>query len=217
MEEDKLLNHLRSEIEGSLTPVRPVLSPGRRVALFLPLWAVLGAVSILAFGLREDYAQLGGLATFGLAAIQLAVACVLLLIGLRNTIPGMMTSSPFSWAAAVLSLVLFLAICAVIYSISPVAPPPGMVLGKGLACLSLISLMGLAPLGFGLLLASRGLSFRVGSLGIAFGLGSGLGMEAAWRLHCAYSDWGHILLAHGGGLLVLLVLALAGFWYLRGR
>jgi hypothetical protein len=214
LEEDKLLNKLKSEIEGDLTPVRPVLSPGIRSALFFPIWAALGAFSILVFGLREDYAQLGGWGTFGLAGAQLFVAGVLVLVGMRNSIPGMMTSSGLSWVAAALSLVLFLLTSGLVYSISPVAPPPGMFVGKALACLSFISLMGVAPLVLGLLLISRGLPLRVGVLGIVIGLGSGLGTEAAWRLHCAYSDWGHILVAHGGGLMVVLALGLAGVWYL---
>jgi len=62
---------------------------------------------------------------------------------------------------------------------------------------------------FGFVLVRAGLPFRARTTGLLLGLGNGLAVEAVWRLHCPFSSWGHILLFHGGAVVVLMAAGMA--------
>jgi len=74
----------------------------------------------------------------------------------------------------------------------------------------------LLPLAVFLTFSTRGMLRRTVTAGFLRGLGSGLCGEAAWRMHCAYTSWDHILYAHTGAILLTVVLGTAlGFWWQR--
>ena len=208
MAEQDLLTRLKSEIGPDLTPVRPLGAPGSRALWMLETWIVLGG-GILVFGPRPDIGALGAWRSVGFSLVEVAVCFVLVVIGLRSSIPAMAgsRSSALVWMAGALAVHVLVAWGTL--ERSAMAPQPGDEWRTGLACGVGIAVLSLAPLGLGTVLLRRGLLTRPF---LAFGLTGftcGLAAEAAWRLHCEYSAWGHVLPFHLGALVFPLLVAFA--------
>jgi hypothetical protein len=209
MDDNDLLTRVRREIEADLGPVTPLRAPGLR-ALWLPAtWLVLATLVLSTFGLRGDVGALGAWGSAGFSLIEVTCGLLLFLVALRLSIPAMagsLSTIPI-WMAGAL-LVHFLVSWATLGR-SALAPPPGHQWSAGLACLSAITLLSLAPLAVGTILLRRGLLTQALPAFLLTGLASGLAAEAVWRLHCAYSTWGHVLPFHSAALILPLLVATA--------
>jgi hypothetical protein len=183
----------------------------------LALWVFLSSFVLIAFGIRSDYEQLGWEATWGLALVQVLIAYVLTSTGLRLTIPGSNLSLTPLLLLMVLALGVQLGTFIVTGALSPVAAEMGQGTRLAFVCFFMTGCLALLPLGVVSALSVKGLPQRAVVIGLLCGLGGALSAEAAWRLHCPYSNWEHLLSAHFGGVLAISFLGagLGYFWLSR--
>jgi hypothetical protein len=179
-------------------------------ALFLLPYTVLAlALLLLVIGLRSDAQDLGGEILWGLAALQLLVAYLILLFALRQAVPANAVS-PMVWLSLLfLVIVMQTGVAFWTYRYSPLDVPPDRVYLYGLACFSMMFFFGVVPLAITIWLLIRGLPLRPCIAGLLAGFGSGLVAEAVYRTHCSYSHLSHVLPWHGGAVLAL---GLVGFY-----
>ena len=214
MTEDRLYQQIREKIEDDFAPVKPLKEPWKRAFWIFPL-ALLLAVAILAvFHLRTDASNFTPLALYGFILLQVAVCYLLLSAVLRTGVPGSFLSLSSLALLGITAAAVFLAASRVHYSVSPNLPPGGREISMGAACIAIVGIMGAASLIGGFFLARYGLPLRSGATGLLLGLGSGLAVEAVWRLHCPFTSWSHVLVFHGGAVLIL-AFAGAVFGYRR--
>jgi hypothetical protein len=205
---DETFQRIRSEIAHDMRPVRR-LSSGWLRALFVLPYALLALVLLLLVtGLRSDSQDLGLEVLWGLGFLQLLSAYLIFSVALRQAVPGDAVNPKFWLASPALALLVPMVVAIWTYMESPLEIPAERVLGYGLACFSLTSLLGVLPLVIGLWLLSRGLPLRPRVAGLLTGLGGGLLAEAVYRMHCPYSHLSHVLPWHGGAVLLL---GLVGF------
>jgi hypothetical protein len=197
---------LRAAVERDLRAVRPLRMPWQRALALLPLAALLLAGIPWGFGLREDAGTLGGLLLWGLSALQLAVGLALIGTALRETVPARSLSWPAVLFAVGGGLGLMVAVTMVTNAVSPTHVPRRLDTFYWRVCFDTSVLLGLPVVAVAGALASRGLPLRPAVAGALFGLGSGLLVEAGWRLYCEVSDPVHVLLAHGASVVALTVL-----------
>ncbi|HUV12197.1 MAG TPA: NrsF family protein [Acidobacteriota bacterium] len=214
--DDLLLERLKQEIASDLKPEEP-LAPAWKRALFLfPVWGTLLALSVGGFGIRNDYEILGPWAAWVLALIQLAVAYLLAIAGLRLVIPGALLAAGSVRLAAILAIASHLGIAAITFQRSPVPVAADRIWELWAICFLITLMMSLLPLAAAAVFASKGLPFSPISLGALCGLGAGLAGEAAWRMHCHYTAWEHILAAHTSAVVAAAIVgALAGYLWRR--
>lgn len=207
MEEHDLLTQLKSEIEPDLAPVRPLGAPSSRALWLLATWVVLMGGILAVFGPRQDIGVLGIWRSVGFSMIEVAFCFMLVIVSLRFSIPALAgsLSTALLWVAGAL-LVHFLISWATLGR-SAVSPASGHEWRAGLACLSAITALSLAPLALAAFLMLRGLLMRPILAFVLAGLASGVGAEAAWRLHCTYSNWDHVLTFHSGALVLVPLVA----------
>jgi len=214
--DELLLERLRQEIASDLKPEKPLASAWRRALFLFPVWGALLVLSVGGFGIRNDYEILGPWAAWVLALIQFAVAYLLAIAGLRLAIPGALFAAGSIRLAAILAIVFHLGIAAITLQRSPVAVAANRVWELWAICFLITLMMSLVPLAVAVIFASKGLPFNPISVGALCGLGSGLAGEAAWRMHCHYTAWEHILAAHTSAVLAAAIVgALAGYLWQR--
>lgn len=209
-------DEIKRLVEEDIKPVRPIIEPWKAALSVVALWCPVVALVLAFLGLRSDHTQLGTVGTWGFAFIQLLVAYLIATVGIRLTIPA--SNLPM----IVLSLAVFsgavthLAISGITFHLSPRGLEPAQFGKVSLVCFLVTFLLGLLPSILLLIFASRGLPIRPLVTGLLCGLGSGLSAEAAWRLHCPYSSPDHVLLAHTGAVIsVMLLGSVAGFFWQR--
>ena len=181
------------------------------LALFVPV-AILALTSV--FSWRPDRDVLGPPMLWGLSALELAAAFVLLVAVLRETIPGRASSlALLGWAAAG-GGALHVAVTLATFARSPVEPASGQARTVGLYCYAFEVMLAIPCVLFAFWLARRGLTSRPWRLGLLGGVGAGLAADAVWRLLCPYSNPGHAFSSHSLGITSVAVagLALAAVW-----
>ena len=214
--DDPLFERLKQEISSDLKPEQP-LAPAWKRALFLfPVWGALLALAVGGFGIRADYETVGPWVAWAFALVQVSVAYLLAIAALRLAIPGALLSTNILRLAAVLAVLIHLSVAAFTFQRSPVAVSPDRTWELWAICFLVTLLMSLLPLATGALFASKGLPFNPILVGALCGLAAGLAGEAAWRMHCHYTAWEHILAAHTSAVLVATIVgAVAGFLWQR--
>lgn len=207
--DDRLLERLREGIADELRPVRPLGPFRRRILPIAGLWLLLAVAVLSVFGLRVDHQQLGVLGTWMFPAIQgLAILGVAVYL-YHSAIPGSLPPQgvfPGVVAAALLTHLFAVAGTQHLHLNTP--PDP---LHAALVCFFFVLLLGLPLLAGFIWLVHSGLFSRPARIGLLAGLSGGLGAETAWRLHCPYTSWEHIISSHTLGALVI---AAAGLAYL---
>jgi hypothetical protein len=158
--------------------------------------------------LRRDSEVLGPWMLWGLPLIQLLAAYITVAMALRLSLPGSEVSTSSLAGVALLGVAVHLAISGIVFHLSPIQVEAGRQMHLAIVCFLFTLGLGLIPLIFVRILSLKGLVSRPAILGLACGLGCGLTGEAAWRMHCPYSSWDHVLIAHSGAVLAT---ALLGF------
>jgi len=202
---------LLARVESDLAPVRPLAAPSRRVALWLPLGLTLFLAVPLYIGLRADALALGPLVTWGASAAQMALGVGLLWAGAREGRPGRRLPLRFASAGLVVGGLTVLGLTAITFAISPTVAGPALgFIRAATFCLGGSLAVG-APLLFlaGWLLG-RALPGQPWLAGALFGAGAGLTADASWRLVCPISDPWHVLVGHGGAVVVLAAVGSVG-------
>jgi hypothetical protein len=206
MDVDMIPDALREVVRRDLRPVRPFASPWRR-ALPLAVLATGTAVAILrVYGVRADIARLG-LVGWGPSAYEALLGFMLLALAFRESIPDISidNSTLVLWIAV--GTASLLVITAVTMHFSPTGPPGEKAGRFAIYCIERVALFGAPLILTAAALSARSPVFRPMSAGAFCGLGSGLFIDAVWRLSCSISEPSHVLLSHTGGVAALALLA----------
>jgi len=196
-------------LERDHRPVRPMLPVTRRV-LAVVLWTLaLLAVVLPLFGLRGDARALGLALSFGAAALECAAGVALAALALREAVPGGGVAFAGRLAAllgglstqALVAMACWLRTGRPASSFSPVAA----------TCLPLEGALGIPALAITLILVGRAYAVRPRWAGVLGGAGAGLVTDGVWHLICPHADLAHVLVLHGGAVLLL-----AGAGWLAG-
>lgn len=207
MDDDELLKRIRSAIDRDLAPVRPLRAPWIRALLPVAASAAGVALVVGVAGMRDDAGIIGSGLLLGVTVAQVASCAALFVVCFRWAVPGMSGSR---WTALVLAagaLVMQVLATAAVARRSAIAPSDAV--RAGLACFSAIAVVAVAPLATGAALLSRGLVTAWRAAYALLGFASGVAAEAAWRLHCPYSTWDHVLLSHWAPVAFIACAALA--------
>lgn len=216
MSEDRLFEKIRNEVASDLEPVQPLGPPWKRAAILLPLWLLLVGIVLAVFGLRRDYHALGPWALWDLTLLQALAAYTAVALGVRLTVPGSLIPGSFLALIAVAASSIHWVVSGIMFHLSPTRVEPGREWTLALICFVVELCLGLVPLSVILSLARQGLPLRPIALGLVAGFGSGLAAEAAWRIHCPYNAWNHILISHSGAVLATALLGgLVGYLWNR--
>jgi hypothetical protein len=214
--EDRLFEKIRNEIASDLAPVRPLGPPWKRASILLLLWLLLIAVVLAVFGFRRDYHVLGPWVVWNLTLVQTLAAYAAVVFAVRLTMPGSLIPGSYLAVIAAAASVIHWTISGILFHLSPTRVEPGREWRLALICFASELCLGLIPLAVILALSRKGLPLRPITLGLLAGLGSGLTAEAAWRMHCAYNSWNHILLSHSFAILATALLGgMLGFSWKR--
>ncbi len=207
IEEDALYKKIEEQVLRDMKPVRALAPIWKRVSPLLLIWVILTVLVLAAFGLRRDSEVLGLWMLYGLPLLQLLAAYVIVAFALRLSLPGSEVSISVLVWIALLGVVVHLAISGIVFHLSPIHVETGRDMHFAIVCFLFTLGLGLIPLIFVHFLSTRGLVSRPAMLGLVCGLGCGLTGEAAWRMHCPYSSWDHVLVAHSGAVLMTVLLA----------
>jgi hypothetical protein len=203
---------LRAEVARTLTPVRPLASPERRMLPFLVLGALWLALVPIAYGIRWNADALGLSGLWLLSVLQLAIAGLMVRHALAHSIPGRLTAPGrvALWAAT--GVMVMLTVTGLTFAASPTYVPPLLDASYRYTCSTRTAALGLPALALAGWLLGRGLTLRPVVAGALAGFGSGLLADSSWRVYCEVSDPHHVLTAHAAGIVVLSAIgATAGF------
>lgn len=202
---------LREKVVGDFRPVKPVASPPVRLVLII-LWACAVLVATPALmGLRFNAPDLGFWLLWGATGAEAIAGGLLVLLALREAIPGLGASRATLVVALLGALVLELGIALFTHARCP-CPARGMALG--VACFSNEMLLGLPALALTLFLVVRAYPLSPPKAGLFGGVGAGLIADAVQHTICPVSDLRHVLVWHFGavGLLGVVGLVLGIGW-----
>lgn len=205
---------LQSQLTGDLRPVKPFV-PGRWMLCFLCVFTPLTALALWrVFGWRSDYGVLGDPGMWGLSAVEMVAACMLLGRVLREAVPARSSSLTLLTLGAAGTMLLHVAVSVATFAKSPAYAPAEHAWAIGVYCYRFEVALGIPCILFALWLGGRGLTSRPRRLGILGGVGAGLAADALWRLVCPYTGPAHAFGSHTLGILTVVVvgLMLAGIW-----
>ena len=197
---------VRHIVAQDLKPVRPLLAPGRRLLLLVPIAIAAGVFAPIVYGHR-DFEHLGPFGTWGLSALEWAAGLVILAVALRHAVPGRGMSRRFVIATLVGAPALLLVVTIVTFFIEPTVMPPGVAFQYWIECVKWPMAIAAPMLLIASVLAMRAFPTRPGVVGALCGLAAGVLADSGWRLACEVSAPSHVLESHG---LAVLLMAIAG-------
>ena len=208
MTEDRLYEQIRERLRSAFDPVKPLKAAWDRALWIFPISLLYVAITLAIFHLRPDYMNLSPLVLLGFFLLQV-LACYLVLVALLEAcIPGSDKDPLILAGVGLMGSGIFLLASWITFRVSPNWPDPDHEFEMGMACMKIIGMFGILSLLFGFFLARAGRPFRAIATGLLLGLASGLIAEAAWRLHCPFSSWDHILVFHGGTVFLIIVVGM---------
>lgn len=211
MSESRVPAVLLQQVAQDLRPVRPLASPWRRALTLAPVGLLL-LVGVPAFwGWRQNVAQLDasvmwGAMVWGLSGLQTLAGLLIAAVALREAVPGRALSRPAIVGTMALGLALVLGVTLLTEAVLPTVMRAGVWQRWAWECGEIAVLSALPDLAAIAWLASRALPSRPALAGAIYGLGAGLMADSGVRLFCWISDPLHVLVAHGGAILVLMLL-----------
>jgi hypothetical protein len=198
-----------ARIFEDLAPVRRLAPPWKRAVPVAALGLLIAAAVYLKLGVRHDAPLLGGAVLWGLSALQMCYAALLIAAALRTAVPG---RSPARRGAVRLLLaggVGVLAITWLTWFAHASRVPAGLQHHYWAVCLRTPIVIGLPTLLATLALAFRAYPTRPLLTGALAGLGAGLASDGSWRTFCEVSDPVHVLTTHTASVVVLTVVGIA--------
>jgi len=210
MTDPRVPAELLAAVKRDLRRVRPLASPGRRALSLLPIGIVL-LVGMPMFW--SWYISSGALApwpSWALSALETAAGLAALAAGFREAVPGRALAKPIATGLLALLGLGFLAINAATEMPVPDAIPLETNLTWFRECICMataFSIPALAVVGW---LVARALPPRPALTGALCGLGVGMMTDAGLRLFCRDGALAHIVIAHGGAILIVVTLGALG-------
>lgn len=193
-------------VRDDLEPVRPYLPPLLRTLALLPLGAVLLVGIPALWSPRPNLPLLGGLAGWGLSALQTVVGLVAVGLALREAVPGRELSRRALGALVLVAVLVFLALTLTSEWLAPVALRRRVWAAEALGCFRMAATWGVPGLLVAGSLIVRAAATRPVVAGAAIGLGVGLSADAGMRLFCGVSTISHVVVGHGAAILLLVAL-----------
>ena len=192
---------LRRALEADHRPVH-ALRPAPVRALWVALWAALALVVLpLLIGIRGDVAGLGLALSWGAAALECLAGIGLVVLALRESVPGCGITTPRAAAAVGTGVglqVLVAVLCWLRCGVPFGAFPPA-----GAHCFTDEGLLALPALALTMLLVLRAYAVRPRWAGDLGGAGAGLLTDGVWHLICPHAELSHVLVWHTGAVLTL--------------
>jgi hypothetical protein len=196
-----------------MKPVTPLRPPRTTALVVLPLAFLILSVVLLAYGLRDDAAQLGFWPLWGPAGLMVVVAYAVIYFALVQRAPESTVTWPLWIGLLAVALVIQVggAYLTLLSAGSRGMPVP---LSTEALCFARISLLSVPTILVVLWLLSRGLPLRPRLAGLLAGMGAGFTSEGIYRLQCGMSHPEHVLPWHTGAVLVMGILGLlASLWW----
>jgi hypothetical protein len=190
---------VREIVARDLKPIRPLLAPGRRLLLLVPIAIAAGAFAPFVYG---------GFASWGLSAVEWIVGLLILAVALRHAVPGRALSRRFVIATLVGAPAVIVLVTIVTYSVDPTEVPPGLAFRYWIECVKWPMTIAAPMLLIATVLAMRAFPTRPGLVGALCGLAAGVLADSGWRLACEVSTPSHVLLSHG---LAVALMGIVGF------
>ena len=195
---------VRDIVARDLEPVRPLLAPGRRVLLLVPIAIAVALYAPFEYGHR-DFEHLGWLASWGISALEWGLGLVILAVALRHAVPGRGVSRRFLVATLIGAPALIVLVTVVTYALEPTKVPPGLAFRFWIECVRWPMTIAAPILLVASLLAMRAFPTRPGLVGALCGLAAGVLADSGWRLACDVSSPAHVLESHGLAVLLITI------------
>ena len=190
-------------VKRDLKPVRPLATPERRALALLPIGIAL-LVGMPELWHWQTHAALAPWPSWGLSALETMLSLVVLTAGFREAVPGRELSNRALIALTCTACVSFVLINITLRS--PAGVAPALWIQWFWECIRTAITFSIPALVAPAWLVSRALPNRPALTGALCGFGVGLMADAGLRLLCWDGDWMHVLVAHGGAILILVAL-----------
>jgi hypothetical protein len=188
-------------IKRDLKPVRPLASPELRALALLPVGIAL-LVGMPEFWTWRTHHDLPAWPAWGLSALETLLSLVILAVGFREAVPGRSMSARALTALACISFISFGLIN--LTTLSPAGISQALWIKWFGECVIMAVTFSVPALIVPAWLVSRALPARPGLTGALCGLGVGFMADAGLRLTCWDGDYAHVLVAHGGAIVILI-------------
>jgi hypothetical protein len=194
---------LVTHVRASLSAVRPLASPARRLLALLPLAAVLLLGPPLCYAWRDNLALLPGWASWGLSIFESLAGAALLGLALRQAVPGLAVRSRWMLLAFAGAVAVFAAVSLITARVLPTPlHEPGAWSRLAWECVVMELVFAVPALVVTAWLVARALPTRPALTGVAYGLAVGLMTDAGLRLFCSIDAPSHVFAGHGGAILL---------------
>ena len=209
MSEARVPGDLLLAVERDMRPVRPLASPGRRALLLTPVALALLVLAPQFWGWRSNLAQLSLATSWGLSVLEVIAGLLILAAGLRESIPGRELSTRSVTALMLATLAGY--VCSVFLTawLLPTTVPPAVAVRFVWECVGMTATFSIPALAVAVWLIARGLPNRPALTGALCGLGVGVMADSGVRLFCWVTEPAHVLIAHGGAIVMLMLLGSA--------
>ena len=203
MNESRMPATLFNAVKRDLKPVRPLASPERRALALLPV-AVALLVGLPEFWSWRANTVLAPWPSWGLSALETVLGLVLLAAGFREAVPGRELPGRTLRALLCAACVGFVLVNTTLRS--PIGISHVLWIRWFWECIGTAFTFSIPALIAPAWLVSRALPNRPALTGALCGLSVGLMADAGLRLFCWDGDYAHVLVAHGGAILILAAL-----------
>jgi hypothetical protein len=194
---------LYDAVRRDLKPVRSLVSPERRALALLPVGIIL-LVGLPEFWSWKTHVVLAPWSSWGTSVVEMLLSLVILAAGFREAVPGRELSSCALTVLLCISATTFILVNATMRS--PFGIDHALWLQWFRECIVTAVAFSIPALIAPAWLVSRALPNRPALTGALCGLGVGLMADAGLRLFCWDGDYAHVLIAHGGAILILVAL-----------
>jgi hypothetical protein len=185
--------------------VKPLAAPRRRALALLPLGGLLLVGIPAVWGWRSNLSELGTAVAWGLSALQALAGLLIVGAALREAVPGRELSAKAVVLTFGAAAVVFGGVTLVSNLMVRVLVPPEAWVRWAWECFGMAAISSVPPLAAAAWLASRAWPTRPALAGALYGLGAGIMADAGVRLFCWISTPSHVLVSHGGSILLLAV------------
>ena len=190
-------------MRADLAAVRPLASPARRLLALMPLAALLLLGPPFFYDWHDNLALLHGWSSWGLSITESLCGTALLGLALRQAVPGLAVPPRWIWLTCAGAVAVFAAVSLITSQVLPtpqVSPSASWQLGW--ECFYMELAFAIPALVVTAWLVARALPTRPALTGAAYGMAVGLITDARVRLFCSIDSPSHVLISHGGAMLL---------------